>query len=201
MYWKDIAALNLILTQTESKPSSNCGVAACILVWCKFIIWSPFSLIFGYVVGGVMTFNNSSLYLSQMHFPARAKTVKIFTDWRIFHSFAFSTLTVVTVVATLLTLRQPRLTLLTHLLVYGDMLHHHPDHPHHLHHLQEEQRQGAGSLGAGHRKMRWHKHINTTYNLVLEVIMFSFTMFQKSISSQCSQQDRQDRVSWCHDPH
>ena len=77
------------------------------LGWCKFIIWSPFSLIFGYVVGGVMTFNNSSLYLSQMHFPARAKTVKIFTDWRIFHSFAFSTLTVVTVVATLLTLRQP----------------------------------------------------------------------------------------------
>ena len=41
-----------------------------------------------------MTFNNLSLYLSQMHFPARAKTIKIFTDWRIFHSFAFSTLTV-----------------------------------------------------------------------------------------------------------
>ena len=27
-----IEALNLILTQTESKPSSNCGVAACILI-------------------------------------------------------------------------------------------------------------------------------------------------------------------------
>ena len=78
-----------------------------------------------------MTFNNSSLYLSQMHFPARAKTIKIFTDRRIFHSFAFSTLTVVTFVATLLTLRQPSLTLLTNLLDYGDILHHHPD-PHHL---------------------------------------------------------------------
>ena len=71
------------------------SVVLCILVWCKFIIWSPFSSIFGYMVGGVMTFNNSSLYLSQMHFPDRANTIKILTDWRIFHSFALSTLTVV----------------------------------------------------------------------------------------------------------
>ena len=37
------------------------------------------------------------------------------------------------------------LTILTHLLVCGDMLHLHPDHLHHLHHLQVVQGAGVGA--------------------------------------------------------